>query len=124
MKTVKINFGGKEYPMCFSTRVIKACNDKYGGVENISDVLTGNVSKSLDESLWLLSIMLDAGERYAKLNGEEPQKAPAIDDLYDMYDADDLVNIVTKIKATITGGMTVTVETAAPKNMITTPEKN
>ena len=35
MRTASIEICGKEHLLCFSARVVRACTEKYGEVENI-----------------------------------------------------------------------------------------
>ena len=70
MRTATININGEERLLCFSMRAIMAVNDRYGGVEQIGSALSGDdVTHNLQEAIWLISTMLEAGARYAALNG-------------------------------------------------------
>ena len=123
MRTAKFTVDGRDYLLCFSARVMRACSERYGGVENIDTALgTDDPGKALDEAIWLLSTMMDAGARYARLNGQEAA-ALTYDDLYDVLSIDDLTNIKGKIAETITNGRATTVEAEPPKNAGTTPGK-
>lgn len=117
MKTATITLDGKAYLLCFSTRVVKKCAERYGGVEKISAAL-GNEDavQALDESLWILAAMLDAGGRYAALNGLENPTPPDQETLYDICDVSDFAGLKGKIMETITAGKAHNVETQLPKN--------
>lgn len=105
MRTAKIEISGKEYLLCFSARVMRDCSERYGGIENIDKALLhGAESKQMDESFWILAIMMDAGARYAKLNGIETPPPLSYDDLYDLCGVDDLMGMKTKIFETVANG--------------------
>lgn len=123
MRTATINIGGKDRLLCFSARVVRSCTERYGGVEHIGEQLNGHdVEKNLDEAVWLLGQMLDAGARYAKMSGLENPDAPPVDDLYDLLGMDDFAGLRGKISETISNGGTASVKAAAPKNAGATPE--
>ncbi len=91
MRTGKIEINKKEYLLCFSARVIRECSKRYGSVDKIADALTeGTEIEKLDESFWLLAAMMEAGARYAALEGIENPKPLSYDDLYDASDLLDL----------------------------------
>lgn len=123
MRTAKISIDGKSYLLCFSARVMRACTERYGAMENIDDALSGDTVAALDESIWILSQLMDAGARYAEMNGIENPKSLGFDGLYDAMSIDDLSGMKGKIAETITNGRSVTVEAEAPKNGEATPEK-
>lgn len=116
MRTGKIEINGKEYLLCFSTRVVRACSERYGGVENIDKALMqGTEANMMDESFWLLATMMDAGARYAKLNGIETPPPLIYDDLYDLCGVDDLMGMKTKIFETVASGSEREIDTE-PEN--------
>ena len=123
MRTATIRLSGRDYPLCFSTRVVRACTERYGGVDKISAALdaSGPVSV-LDESLWLLAAMLDAGARYARLNGQECPPPPTQEALYDLCGMDDLGRLRANIMETMTRGQSRTVEVEPPKNAVATQD--
>lgn len=122
MRTATITIGGKDHLLCFSARVVRACTERYGGVEHIDAALSDNEPvKALDEAVWLLAAMMDGGARYARLN--EIPNAPALtaDELLDVMDLDDFAQLRGKIAETITNGKETHVEAEPPKNAETTP---
>lgn len=117
MRTAKIEIDGREHLLCFSARVVRACTEKYGGVEKIGDALSeGSPVETLDEAVWLLATMMDAGARYAKLNGIDNPPPLSAEDMLDVCDLSDFAAFKDKITETITNGKTTTVEAEAPKN--------
>ena len=123
MRTAKITIGGQEHLLCFSARAVRACTERYGGVEHIDDALTAKdgLVGALDEAVWLLATMMDAGDRYAKLNGIPNPPALTAEDLLDMMDMEDFAGLKDKIVETITNGQQKNVEAEPPKNAETTP---
>ncbi len=116
MKTGKIEIGGKEYLLCFSTRVMRACSERYGGIGNIDKaLLEGTEARMMDESFWLLAAMMDAGARYARLEGIETPPPLSYDDLYDLCGVDDLLGMKTKIFETVANGNEREIETEQEK---------
>lgn len=111
MRTGKIEINKKEYLLCFSARVIRACSQRYGSVDKIVDALTkGTEIEQLDECFWILSTMMDAGARYAKLEGIENPEPLSFDDLYDLSDLLDLSAAKKRIFETAAEGSKQSVE--------------
>lgn len=114
-----INLCGKEYPLRFSLRVVKNCEERYGSLEKMFDVIqmkSDAESGSLclvDDCLWLLSSMLDAGFRYAKLNGDALEVPPDTDALLDVLD---LPSMQAVLFSAIAGDNARTVEASPGKN--------
>ena len=123
MRTGKITINKKDYLLCFSARAMRDCSERYGGVENIGKALMeGTEAQIMDESLWLLSAMMDAGARYAKVEGVEVPPPLEYDALYDLCGMDDLLEMKMSIFETISGGNERRIETEAEteKNAQTT----
>nr|DAU25779.1 MAG TPA: tail assembly chaperone protein [Caudoviricetes sp.] len=116
MKTGEITLNGKRFFLCFSVRVMRACTERYGNLEKISQALTaGTEAQRLDESIWLLCQMLDGGNRYAKLEGLENPEPYGLEDLYDVIGVDDLAQLNTQMMAAIQLGVSREVETQEEK---------
>ena len=117
MRTAKIEIDGREHLLCFSARAVRACTERYGGMEMIGDALTeGGPVKTLDEAVWLIATLMDAGDRYAKLNGIDNPPPLSADDMMDVCDLADFAAFKDKIAETITNGRAATVEAEPPKN--------
>ena len=107
MRTATIQINEKNYLLCFSARVIKACTERYGSVEKIFDALqTEDAMQAMEESFWLLAEMLDAGARYAKVEGMENPKPLTKEELYDVFDISSMAYIQLSIATTVTNGAT------------------
>lgn len=116
MRTGKIEISGKEYLLCFSARVVRDCAERYGDIKDIFSVLTkAEETKQMDESFWLLAKMIDAGDRYARLEGIENPAPLSQEDLYDIFGVDDLLDMKTKIMDTVTNGNEREIETEPEK---------
>lgn len=124
MRTAMITLDGKAYPLCFSTRVVRSCHERYGGIDQIGQALSGSdLMEVLDETLWLLSAMLDAGYRHAKLNGEESPEPPDQDTLYDLCGMDDLADLKARVMESMSADTSHSVEAELPKNAAATQGK-
>ena len=117
MRTASITLNGQEHLLCFSARVVRACTERYGDVSGLGDALDNpDKLKALDEAVWILAQMMDAGARYAKLNGLENPEPLSFDAIYDMSDLNDFFAIRQKVVATVTQGRATHVEVEQPKN--------
>lgn len=124
MKRVTIPIRGKEMPLCFSLRVVKACGDRFGGLEGLDAALTGSgdAIQALCSCTWLLAQMLDAGYRYDKENGVEAVKPPDEDVLLDTFGLDDLNDLRHSLMTAMSASNERTVEAEPGKNAETTQE--
>ena len=105
MKTGKIEILGREHTLCFSTRVTASCIDKFGSLEAMFDALgDDNLGAALENSLWLLSQMLDAGRRYAKFAWDREENTVSLDELLDLYGLDDLTALSLALRETVING--------------------
>lgn len=122
MRTARITIDGAEHLLCFSARVVRACTERYGDIANIDDALAGRSAvQAMDEAVWIITVMMDAGARYAKLNGLDNPPPLTEDELLDVCDLGDFTELISKIKETITNGKTPTVEAEPAKNAKATP---
>ena len=71
----------------------------------------GTEVQKMDESFWLLSAMMDAGAKYAKVEGISTPPPLSYDALYDLCGMDDLLDMQTKIFETIADGSERRIET-------------
>ena len=112
MKTGSITVLGKNYPLCFSARVIKNFEEKFDcSIAELSNVLSQE-GKTMENVFWLLSEMSKAGSRYKELtDGEEAPKPLDVDFLFDVFGVDDIANLKNNIAVTIEGGVKREIET-------------
>ena len=119
MRTARITIDGAEHLLCFSTRV---GTERYGDIVNIDEALTGGSAvQAMDEAVWMIAAMMDAGARYAKLNGLDNPPPLTEEELLDVCDLGDFTQLTSKITETITNGKTPTVEAEPAKNAKATP---
>ena len=117
MRTAVINLDGKPRLLSFSARVVRSCIERYGALEGINTALSDpNPVKVLEESVWIISRMMDAGERYAKHMGLENPAALNTETLLDLVDINDLFLLRAKIGETLQSGQRTTIEVNSPKN--------
>ena len=117
MRTAKLTLDGVDHLLCFSARTVRAVSERYGGLDKMNDAFSvSDTAKLLDESLWMLAAMMDAGDRYAKLNGMDNPAPISYEDMYDMVGMDDLGNLKGKVFETISNSKETTVEVEPTKN--------
>ena len=115
-----VNLCGTEYPLRFSLRVVKECEKKYGSLEKMFDVVQMKVNEEggglgvVDDCLWLLSAMLDAGARYARFNGTPCSDTPP--DTEALLDVLDIPDMQKALFTAISGDNARTVEAVPGKN--------
>ena len=115
MRNGTIALAGKEYSLRFSLRVVKACTERYGSLDGVFQALPGAADGMdvIEECLWLLEYMLDAGWRYDRINGKNPTQPPDMDMLLDVLD---LAEVQAALVTAIAGDSVRTVEADPPKN--------
>ena len=122
MRTAAMTINGREHILCFSARVVRDCAERYGEWNGVFAAMSeGTEVQKLDESIWLISRLMDAGARYAAANGIECPKALTPDELYDSCSLSDFFMLRNKITETVKAGQQTTVEAEAPKNGAATP---
>lgn len=122
MRTARITIDGAEHLLCFSARVVRACTERYGEMGGMDEALTsGSPVQAMDEAVWMIATMMDAGARYAKLNGLDNPPPLTAEELLDVCDLRDFTQLTSKITETITNGKTPTVEAEPAKNAKATP---
>ena len=122
MRTGKVWIGGKEYLTCFSTRVLMRVEEEKG--EAAHQWLQKMVEKqSVGDMFWLLAQLIDAGNRYAKLEGLDNPGAISFDDLVDAVGVDEYGTMFAAVVETVNNGQTPTIKTKPEKNGKTTQEK-
>jgi len=94
MKVITRHICGEDRALCYSLRVSKAITEKYGS-GGIRESLKGdNPAETLDAVIWLLSLLMAAGKKYADKNGMKCPDAPSVDDMLDDYGLDDLADLM------------------------------
>lgn len=112
MRTAEVNLMGKTYTLCYSARVAASVEERSGTVKAEMEKLSKG---SRAETYWILSQMLDAGERYERLMGNNPETPPSYDDILDSTGSDEFTNIYVAVANAISSGSTAKVEVKEPK---------
>lgn len=108
MRTGKITVNGLDYITCLSTRVLVALEERGGDADK--ELARIMKSAKLSDLFWLLAQMIDAGNRYAKLEGLENPGTLSLDDLMDTMGPDDYDGMTLAMTETVRAGTTPTVE--------------
>ena len=117
MRAATISIDGQRHLLCFSTRVIRAVTERYGDIAKLYEsISTEDPVHNLDESIWLLATMMDAGARYAQMHGLDNPAPLAAEQLYDACDISDFAQLRLSIMETVTNGQQTHVEVEPPKN--------
>ena|GEM_PF-2192542 len=116
-RIAKVTVAGKEYPLNASVRAIEIFDERYDGVENIQKAIRGGdgdeqirTGKVLAEVCFILSVLMEQGARYTKLQSGEEITVPPYDDLCVLVQASDLGAMQVSIYAAMNGGMGTTLE--------------
>lgn len=121
MRTAHVTINGKEYLTCFSTRVLMAleehCGDADVGLRRIME------EHKIADIFWLLQQMIDAGYRYAMLEGIENPGTLSLDELIDSVGVDEYEGMFKAIAETTKSGSTPRVRIKSEKNGETTQDK-
>lgn len=103
---------GKEYNLCYSSRVVRSICDEYTSPGKMNEMLeSGSPIERTEAQLFVLHKLLDAGARFAKMEGTKYAEPPTIEELHTLYPIMHPRIIAEKIKETIILGSKVSVET-------------
>lgn len=118
MRTGRVVIGGKEYLTCFSTRVLMTLEERGNSADQeLARILN---SGKVTDSFWLLPQLIDAGDRYAKIEGIENPGKLTLDEIIDLVGIDEYDTMFHAIAETTKYGSEPTVEIKTPKNTETT----
>lgn len=124
MRTAKLKIDGEEHLLCFSLRVMRDSVERYGGMDGLYAAISDkDPVKILDETVWILTQLMQAGARYAEMNGIKNPEPLSYDDMYDACDMAELSGLRGKVLETITSGKTHSVEAEPPKKGSATREE-
>lgn len=113
MRTGKITVNGQDYITCLSTRVLVALEERGGDADKeLARIMQG---RKLGDLFWLLAQMIDAGDRYAKLEGIDNPGTLSLDALMDSMGPDDYEVMTGAMADTVKAGTTPTVEAKPAK---------
>lgn len=109
LRIVPVTVHGKEYDLCFSTRVMMKVEQS----KIDTDTAAGTV--------FLLSALMEAGDRYAKLNGQPGKGFMTADEIADSLGPDEITTLGVQMALATNGDRNVeTVDNG--KNAATPPD--
>lgn len=118
-RTKSININGKEYLLCYSTRVVRAVNDRFGnpGKMNYALMESKSAEERIETMLLMLHELMKAGARFAKMEGTENPEPLSIKELHTIFPLLRPNTVTRAIRDAITFGSAVSVEvkTVEPK---------
>ena len=117
MRTGTITLNGQRHILCFSVRVVRNCTERYGSMKGMYEALSAESElQVLDESLWLLRELMEAGAKYATLHNLETVKPLTADEMQDTCDLHEIVGIKAAILLTLKNGKERNVEVEGSPN--------
>ena len=117
MRIGTIGIDGKRHLLCFSVRVVRHCTERYGSINGLYSALSAEDElQALDEALWLLAEMMQAGDKYARMHGMDNAPCMSAEELEDACDISDFVQMRAAIMLTINNGRKTKVEVESSPN--------
>lgn len=117
MRTGHITINGEKHLLCFSLYVVRECTERYGSVEGFYEALSSDDTvKALEEAVWGLSTMMEAGAKYAEFNKQKNPRPLSTDELFAVCDVSDFAAIRASIADTVLNGQKTSVEAESSKN--------
>lgn len=111
-RITEIEIAGTKYPLNFSVKASKEISARYGDLENIDKAFV-----DLDETIWLLSTLIEQGVIYKKMVENEEVKGISIDELEVVVGFYEIATVQAAVMGAITAGTAREVETEPdPKN--------
>ena len=104
MKVIKRHICGEDRVLCYSLRVTKAVTERYGTGGIREKLKSAGTTETLDAVIWMLTLMMQAGKKYADKNGIPCPPAPSEDEMLDEYGLDDLAELYGTFTATMDAG--------------------
>lgn len=111
-RTRNISINGKEYILCYSTRVVRAVTEEFGSPGKMNYALTESESaeERLETMLFVLHKLMEAGARFSDMEGIENPKVPSLKELHALFPLMHPQKVIRSIKDAITFGSAVSVE--------------
>lgn len=129
MRTTRVKILDTDYPLCYSTRVVIAVYQQYGGLDEMHGTLSNlqEANKAFEGRLWMLHQLMQAGQRYAALLGSDSPAVPSLSALRVSVPSGRYGEIMETIENTIAAGSMMSIKSGEPKNkkakVKTTPGK-
>ena len=120
MRHIDLRIGRTTYPLCYSTNVDLAVAEKFGGIEQLGEIIASddNPLKKAESLAWIISQMLEAGMRYMNLIGEATPAA--YPEEYALRNLLSRADMMTTVIACIRAGSEREVDVEPPKNAMAT----
>lgn len=104
MRTVDFEIAGVKYPLCFTLGAFCQICDRYGCtleeyLNELDRLMREDQKKGLEEYIWLLHTLLQAGWDKATYDQEEPPTPPGMDELKELVCFGDLSVVIQAIHA-------------------------
>ena len=77
MKVITRHICGEDRVLCYSLRVTKAVTERFGTGGIREKLKESSTAETLDAVVWMLTLMMAAGKRYADKNGIPARLLPA-----------------------------------------------
>lgn len=118
MRTTRVKILETEYPLCYSTRVVIAVYQQYGGLDEMHGTLSNlqEANKAFEGRLWMLHQLMQAGQRYAALLGDNSPAVPSLSALRVSVSSGRYGEIMETIESTIAAGSMMSIKSGEPKN--------
>ena len=113
MKVITRHICGEDRVLCYSLRVTKAVTERFGTGGIREKLKESSTAETLDAVIWMLTLMMEAGKKYADKNGIPCPPSPTEDDMLDCYGMDDLEELYGDFTDTMAAGQQQGVEAEA-----------
>lgn len=124
-RITEIEIAGKKYPLNFSVKAAKEVSKRYGDISNIGDAFSGKtMDEMMDESSWILALLIEQGVAYKKIVEGEDIKALTKEELEVVMGVVDFADLKDILLGAMMAGMKREVEVETdPKNAETTQDE-
>lgn len=123
-RTTTINICGKDYILCYSTRVVRSLDEQYGSPGKIAEIIESkNVIERIDAHIFILSQLIKAGARFAKREQIENPEPLSEKDLKNVFNSLKFETMERKIKEAIAVGAKVSNEVREIEGKNKKPQK-
>lgn len=124
MRTTIFTENGREHILCFSPWAQRAVLERYGELDNLQEKLSGGSTvEMLDEAVWILSILMEAGDKFAKIQGMENARTFTPDELLCVCDIEDFAAIKDTVQKAVVAGSGREVEVVSASKKKVTSKK-
>ncbi len=121
-RIVEFEIAGRKYPLNFSVKAAEVVSERYGGLENITEMFSGKSSgEMMREAIFLVHLLIEQGIAYKRLVDGEEIAGISLEDLAVIMGPSDFGKMQEALMGAMMAGMGRTVEVEPdPKNAETT----